>query len=74
MAHVTTFTPAINPILRAVTSVFTSIWDTLVSIGETSAKMQQFNALADLSDAELAKRGLRRDEIAHYVFVQSAYL
>lgn len=44
------------------------IGETLAFMAESNPRLQQAQALVELSDAELAKRGLKREEIAGHVF------
>ena len=53
--------------------VFVSVFDALVAIGEANPKVRQAEALMALSDDELKSRGLKRYEIAHYVFSDSFF-
>ncbi len=40
----------------------------LDSVAEARSRSEEFQYLSDLSDAELARRGLKRDEIAYHVY------
>lgn len=51
-----------------------ALWDGLVRLGENSSIMRQIDALNALSDAELAERGLTREEILHRVFAGRMYV
>lgn len=66
--------PVTNPVLGAVSRFFTSFGTALVRMGESNSKVRQLNALQALSDAELEERGLRRQDIAHYVFSGSYWV
>jgi hypothetical protein len=57
-------TSAGNPIIRA----FSWVGNLLVKMAEANPRMRQAEALAALSDQDLAKRGLRRQDIAMHVF------
>lgn len=46
----------------------------LVRIADSNSKYRQMQALMALSDAQLADRGLRREDIARYVFRDQLYL
>lgn len=46
---------------------FTAFGETLVLIGESNPRIRRIQALAALSDSELAARGLRREDIARHV-------
>ena len=71
MAHVnTTHVPTSNPIA----TFFNAIMDSLISISETSQRMREVERLQAMSDTELAKRGLRREDIARHVFRDLFYV
>ena len=72
MAHTATHpvAPPRNPLAR----VAQAVWDFLVSIGEANSMVRQVNALQALSDAELAERGIKREDIARHVFSSSAWI
>ncbi|EAQ47001.1 MAG: hypothetical protein BM560_12245 [Roseobacter sp. MedPE-SWde] len=53
---------------------FTALGKGLVALGEANSRYQKLNALMELSDAELAKRNLKRDELVHHVFSDSYYI
>lgn len=72
MAHTTVNAPASASVLDGISRVFNSFFSVLVRLGESSAKARQINALMELSDAELEARGLKREDIARYVF-QNCY-
>ena len=66
MADLTT-NPTLNvfaPIKRALSAMF----DGLISISENTARARQMEALMALSDAQLAERGIKRQDIARHVF------
>jgi hypothetical protein len=71
MAHIqATHIPAQNP----VAALFTRVLEALVSISETNHRVAEVERLQALSDAELAKRGLRREDIARHVFRDLFYI
>lgn len=74
MAHVTNHAPAHGSVLAPINRFFAAIGDALVNMAESSSKMRQVKALSALSDEELAKRGLRRQDIARYVFADSYWV
>ena len=61
-------------LVDGISNVFGYIGDFLVSIAESNSKVRQAAALQALSDAELAERGLKRQDIARYVFADSYHL
>lgn len=68
MAHTTTHTPASASLFDGITRVFNGVFMFLVQLGESSAKARQINALMEMTDSELAARGLKREDIARHVF------
>ncbi|MCR9125770.1 MAG: DUF1127 domain-containing protein [Rhodobacteraceae bacterium] len=75
MAYFTTHSDArTNPILDAVGAALTSVGNAIVAISEANSKVRQAEALHALSDAELAARGLKREDIARYVFADSYWV
>ncbi|MEQ9449562.1 MAG: hypothetical protein RLN70_11770 [Rhodospirillaceae bacterium] len=44
------------------------IMNALVAMAEANGRVKQIERLQSLSDAELASRGIKRDEIVHHVF------
>lgn len=71
MAHVSTTAPAAHPIFHAIAEAFLAIGRTLVAIPEANEKIRQVEILNAMSDEELAKRGLHREDIARHVFAGS---
>lgn len=66
MADITT-NPGLSvfaPIKRTMSAMI----DGLISISENTARARQIEALMALSDEQLAARGIKRTEIARYVF------
>lgn len=60
-------------IKSVVAHIFSSIGRFLVDLGEAHPRMRRVQQLQAMSDAELAKRGLQRDEIVRYVFQDMFY-
>lgn len=52
----------------AIASIANSVFDSFVRAAEASSRSQQIEALHAKSDAELAKMGIKRENIAHHVF------
>lgn len=71
MAHSITHQPGVASVFQAlgrgIASFGSAVFDVLVRLGEANSKVRQINALTQLSDEELAQRGLKREEIATYV-------
>lgn len=54
--------------------VLAGIGNALVAVGEANPRLKRIEALQRLSDAELAKKGLRREDIVRHVFHDVYYL
>ncbi|WP_116082733.1 DUF1127 domain-containing protein [Tropicimonas sp. IMCC34011] len=57
----------------AIAAPFRAFGRFLVSIGESNARLRRVQELQNLTDAQLAKRGLTRDDIVRYVFRDRLY-
>ena len=60
---VTTWSP-----LASLTRGLSAIFSGLVNIGEANPRFQQIQKLQAMSDEQLAKKGLKRDDIVMHVF------
>lgn len=58
----------------SVGNIFKSIWNGLLYIGEHNSRVQKLNRLMALSDDELARRGMKREEIVRHVFSDMLYV
>ena len=74
MAHVISHPVTPSGITAPVSRFFSRIGEFLMSMAETNSRVRQVEALSALSDDELAQRGLKRSEIARYVFSDSYWL
>ena len=54
--------------LRPVTKLVNGFWNLLISMAENNSRMRKLEQLTAMTDAELAKKGLKRDEIVRHVF------
>lgn len=70
MAHAVA-APSTKPSLRA---FFAAIGRGLVWLGENNTRMRQIEHLTSLSDAELATKGLKREDIVRHVFRDTFYI
>ena len=68
MAHTATHSHDYSVILRILAAPFTALGRGLVAMGEANSLSRQANFLHSLSDKELAERGIKREDIAQYVF------
>lgn len=68
MANITTHTQPAAPLFGFVRSVFSSLGDGFRAMFWAARAARQVEALMALSDEELENRGLKRGEIAKYVF------
>ena len=57
-----------------IVSIVSSIYSTLIRVAEAQSRIRQIEFLQSLSDEELQKRGLRREQIVHRVFANSIWL
>lgn len=73
MAHIATSTPAAHGFWTAIADAFTAVGHAFARIPEGNEKMRQLEALNALTDAELAERGLRREDIVFHVFSGQMY-
>jgi len=67
MAHITANAPAGASVQSAFGRFFSALGNGLVAMAENNSKMKQIRALEALSDADLAKRGIKREDIARHV-------
>lgn len=74
MAHVSHYTPSAPAIAQLISKPFVAIGNFMVSMAEANTRSQKLQQLMDLSDAQLAERGLKRDNLVHHVFSDSYYI
>ncbi len=55
-------------------SIFARIGDFFIAYAESRSRYDQIEALNELSDEELAERGMTRDTILRHVFADTFYL
>lgn len=55
-------------VLRLLMKPFAAIGSFLVALAESSHRMQRVQALNNLTDAQLAEKGLTREDIVRHVF------
>lgn len=55
-------------------SFFAWLGNQMVAIAETNAQMAEVKRLQDMTDAQLAERGLTRDTIVEHVFRYKFYV
>ncbi|WP_372884522.1 DUF1127 domain-containing protein [Shimia sp.] len=68
MADATHSLPHHSPILHIISAPFRAIMQAMIAHAEADPRLKQIERLNALSDAELTKRGLERDDIVRYVF------
>ncbi len=70
MANTTVQTPGVSPnsVLSILAKPFRFIGGVLVAIAEANSRQEEVQRLAAMSDEQLAKRGLKREDIVRYVF------
>ena len=75
MAHTAHYTvPTAFGLLNLLAKPFTALGRGLVAMAENDTRYKTLTKLMAMSDEELAKRGLKRDRLAHHVFSDSFYL
>ncbi|MEY8839851.1 DUF1127 domain-containing protein [Cribrihabitans sp. XS_ASV171] len=67
MAHASTNTTLAAGFGRFFADIFGGLWDALIRMGEANEKVRRIEALSALSDQELAKLGLARQDIIRHV-------
>ncbi len=72
MATLTTTHTGLN--LSAVFKPFVALGKFLVQIGESNTRVQALRKLTEMSDADLAQRGLKREDIVQHVFADKFYI
>ncbi|SMR81529.1 protein of unknown function [Aliiroseovarius halocynthiae] len=58
----------------ALRTFFAAFGRAMIAAGENSSRMRQVDALRSMSDDELAKLGLKRDDIVRHVFKDLMYV
>ncbi|MDE4133159.1 hypothetical protein PXK00_08550 [Phaeobacter sp. QD34_3] len=61
-------------VLKILAKPFVVIGNGLIAMGEANDRSRKVRTLMALSDAELAERGLKRDEIVQHVFSDVYYI
>lgn len=74
MAYTATHSAARNDFGGIVARGLSTLFGGLVRIAENNPRMRQVAALSALTDAELADRGIKREDIARHVFGDRFYL
>ena len=72
MADLATNTRA--PLRNPIAGFFNAIGELLMSVAENNTKARQMQTLMDMTDEQLAKRGLKRSEIAQFVFRETYWM
>ena len=58
---------------RILSAPFRAVWSFLVAVGEANGRVHRVEALQRLSDAELARRGIKREDIVRHVFADRIF-
>ena len=74
MALIETQFTSLAPLGHRLGAPFRAIGRVLVKIAENNDRVRKVQALHSLSDAELARRGLKRDDIVRHVYGDYFYL
>jgi uncharacterized protein YjiS (DUF1127 family) len=72
--HITDTDGAGRRLLNALRGLGLGVLRTFESIGTARTRMAEIERLHNMSDAELAAIGVKRDEIVQYVFRDTYYL
>lgn len=67
MAVTTTHTNPLMHAIRALVDIIGGLYGALIRIGEANSRVRRIEALYAMSDAELAARGIRRENIIREV-------
>lgn len=73
MAYATQHTASAS-VFSAVQHFFASIGNALVMVAEANPRMKKVHALQRMTDAELAERGIKREDIVRVVFQDVLYM
>lgn len=73
MAQAATHSAHWSP-LAAIAGVFSAIGGFFTSVAMANARYQKITELQALTDAQLAERGLQREDIVHHVFADAYYI
>lgn len=74
MAFAASQPPATSKSFAVLSKPFVALGKLLVSIGEANSRSQTLQRLMAQSDAELARRGLKRSDLGRHAFSDSYYL
>lgn len=74
MAHATSLPTVTFPLMGAIGRFFTTIGKGLITMGENSSRYRRVEAFQALSDAELAKRGMKREDIVRVVYADAFWM
>ncbi|MEL0436850.1 hypothetical protein [Phycobacter sp. K97] len=79
MAYTTHHTASAAPasaisVLKILAKPFVALGNGLVALGEANDRSRKVQSLMAMSDAELAERGLKRDQIVQHVFSDVYYI
>jgi hypothetical protein len=66
--------PSVFDTLAYLAKPFAALGRALIAIGDRNSRYNSLNQLMALSDAELAERGLKRDQLVRRTFSDSYYL
>lgn len=55
-------------IASVIATPFKAVWNFLLEVGELSSRGQQIRQLSELTDEELAERGVTREDVVRRIF------
>ena len=73
MAYTTQGTQSFG-FLSAVRQFFSNVGVAMIAAAENSPRMKKISALQSMTDAELAERGIRREDIVRIVYQDVMYI
>ena len=53
---------------------FAALWRGMIAVAQANSRVKEIEALSKLSDKQLAKRGIRREDIVHHVFADRLHV
>lgn len=74
MALTDTHSVAHNSLGHIITAPFRAVGNFLVAIMESNSRVQYVDRLNEMSDEQLAERGIKREEIVQHVFRDHMHL
>lgn len=74
MASITDHSSVTGRLFPSLGAFFARVGEALYNGSNMSARARQIEALQSMTDAQLAEKGIKRDEIVHHVFRDIYYI